>query len=387
MNGNVEFSINGLQPNSLYTLKIYAKNSKGISRHMQLKAETLRPAERLIDGNFNLDSVFASDSISGGNEGYGQLSSNSDDNNALTNEASSNLDLTSADSNSNVLNSELLAARNTRSMFGFTSGKPMLLVLLSGIVLVSLIIVALGVAVILRVKRVHGGRMNSNQSSSNGSSLGGRTSNSNSQSINETSTNTVNTSCSTGELLTNKIVSSKSQNSSPANHHQYQLSNSLMHSAALNATLGRQSQMLAKRQSIANGNNLLIHGSPQKLIAQSNGTPNQMHHPNASTGILTTALPGITDDCCCEEDYCEELRMVSSVISEQQQQQRALIAQHQLDQQQLYQSLINSGKAPAPTLIPAYGTGFGNYENTGKQFIAYGEFFGFDFLISLSFSI
>ena len=340
-----------------------------------MKAETLRPAERLIDGNFNLDSVFASDSISG-NEGYGQLSSNSDSNNALTNDGGgSNLDLTSSDSNSNVLNSELLSARNTRSMFGFTSGKPMLLVLLASIVLVSLIIVALGVAVILRVKRVHGGRMNSNQSSSNGSSLGGRTSNSNSQSINETSTNTVNTSCSTGELLASKgqIVSSKSQNSSPANHHQYQLSNSLMHSSALNATLGRQSQMLAKRQSIANGNNLLIHGSPQKLIAQS-GTPNQMHHPNASTGILTTALPGITDDCCCEEDYCEELRMVSSVITEQQQQQqRALIAQHQLDQQQLYQSLINSGKAPAPALIPAYGTGFGNYENTGKQFIAYGE--------------
>lgn len=324
--------------------------------------------------------MFASDSISG-NEGYGQLSSNSDSNNALTNDGTgSNLDLSSSDSNSNVLNSELLSARNTRSMFGFTSGKPMLLVLLASIILVSLIIVALGVAVILRVKRVHGGRMNSNQSSSNGSSLGGRTSNSNSQSINETSTNTVNTSCSTGELLASKgqIVSSKSQNSSPANHHhQYQLSNSLMHSAALNAnaTLGRQSQILAaKRQSIANGNNLLIHGSPQKLIAPGNGTPNQMHHPNASTGILTTALPGITDDCCCEEDYCEELRMVSSVITEQQQQQqRALIAQHQLDQQQLYQSLINSGKAPAPTLLPTYGTGFANYENTGKQFIAYGR--------------
>ena len=377
MNGNLEFFINGLQPNSVYSLKIYAKNSKGISRHLQLKAETLRPAERLVDGNFNLDSVFASDSISG-NEGYGQLSSNSDDN-ALTNEAGSNLDLASSDSNSNVLNSELLSARNTRSMFGLTSGKPMLLVLLSSIVLVSLIIVALGVAVILRVKRVHGGRMNSNQSSSNGSSLAGRTSNSNSQSINETSTNTVNTSCSTGELLANKgqIVSSKSQNSSPANHHhQYQLSGGLMHSAALNAnaTLGRQSQMLAKRQSIANGNNLLIHGSPQKLIAPATGTPNQIHHPNAQTGILTTALPGITDDCCCEEDYCEELRMVSSVITEQQQQQqRALIAQHQLDQQQLYQSLINSGKAPAPALIPTYGTGFGNYENTGKQFIAYGK--------------
>ena len=347
----------------MYQIKIYAKNSKGHSRHIQLKAETLRPAERLIDGSFNLDSVFASDSV-GGNEGYGQLSSNSDDTNALTNDASSNLDLT--DTGSNVLNSELLSARNTRSMFGFTSGKPMLLVLLSSITLVSLIIVALGVAVILRVKRVHG-RMNSNTSSSNGSSLGGRNSNSNSQSINETSTNTVNTSCSTGELLANKNqVISKSTHSSPANH-QYQMGNNLIHSSALNpnSTLGRQNQLL-KRQSIAN-NALLIHSSPQKLSLQSNGTSNLIS--NASTGILTTALPGITDDCCCEDDYCEELRMVSSVITEQQQ-QRALIAQHQLDQQQLYQSLINSGKAP--DLIPSYG-GFNNYENTNKQFIAYGK--------------
>lgn len=369
MNGNIEFSVNGLQPASMYQIKIYAKNSKGNSRHIQLKAETLRPAERLID-SFNLDSVFASDSISG-NEGFGQLSSNSDDTNALTNDASNNLDLTSDQTNSNVLNSELLSARNTRSMFGFTNGKPMLLVLLSSITLVSLIIVALGVAVILRVKRVHG-RMNSNSSSS----LGGRTSNSNSQSINETSTNTVNTSCSTGELLTNKsqIVSSKSQNSSPANHHQYQLTNNnLIHSSALNpnSTLSRQSQnQLLKRQSITNSNSLLIHSSPQKLL-QNNGTSNLI--PNASTGILTTALPGITDDCCCEDDYCEELRMVSSVITEQQQQQRALIAQHQLDQQQLYQSLINSGKAP--NLISSYAqTNFNNYENTNKQFITYGEF-------------
>lgn len=332
-----------------------------------MKAETLRPAERLIDGSFNLDSVFASDSISGNEGGYGQLSSNSDDNNALTNEArDSNLDLTDS-SNSNVLNSELMSARNTRSMFGFASSKPMLLVLLSGVILVSLIIVALGVAVILRVKRVH--RIASNSSSSNGSSLGGRNSNSNSQSINETSTNTINTS-STGELLTNKsqIISSKSNNSSPANH-QYQLQNSLIHSSALNpnATLNRQSNQLLKRQSIAN--TLLIHGSPQKML-QNNGTQNLI--PNASTGILTTALPTITDDCCCEEDYCEELRMVSSVITEQQQQQqRALIAQHQLDQQQLYQSLMNSNKTP--DIIPSYGNSFNNYENTNKQFIAYGK--------------
>lgn len=364
LNGNIEFMINGLQSASMYQIKIYAKNSKGSSRHVQLKAETLRPAERLIDGSFNLDSVFASDSISG-NEGFGQLSSNSDDTNALTNDASTNLDL--ADTNSNVLNSELLSARNTRSMFNFTNGKPMLLILLSSITMVSLIIVALGVAVILRVKRVH-----SNSSSSN-SSLGGRNSNSNIQSINETSTNTVNTSCSTGELLgKGKVVSNKSNQSSPSNHHQYQMTNNLIHSNALNpnSTLNRQSQnQMLKRQSLTTNNTLLIHStnSPKKLI-QTNGQTNLI--TNTSTGILTTALPGITDDCCCEDEYCEELRMVSGVITEQQQ-QRALIAQHQLDQQQLYQSLLNSGKTP--DLIPSFG-GYSNYENTGKQYIAYGKY-------------
>lgn len=48
-NNNFQFFITQLPPATQFRLKIYAQNSKGKSQEISLKAQTLRPAERLID--------------------------------------------------------------------------------------------------------------------------------------------------------------------------------------------------------------------------------------------------------------------------------------------------------------------------------------------------
>lgn len=86
-----------MSPATNFKLKIYASNSKGKSDSTWLKAQTLRPAERLIDNNSN-----------------------------------------SKDGHAGVI---------------LLRGKPMVMALLIGAAVVTLIVIALGVIAVLRVRR------------------------------------------------------------------------------------------------------------------------------------------------------------------------------------------------------------------------------------------
>jgi hypothetical protein len=98
MSNSFQLFVPNLTPATNFKLKLFASNSKGKSDQIVLKAQTLRPAERLVDAN-----------SSGSSDG----------------------------SNANLL----------------FRGKPMVMALLIGAGVVTLIVIALGVIAVVRVRR------------------------------------------------------------------------------------------------------------------------------------------------------------------------------------------------------------------------------------------
>ncbi|RWS13262.1 uncharacterized protein B4U79_07967 [Dinothrombium tinctorium] len=100
-NNNMQFLVTNLQAATHFKIRIYSQNARGKSDETWLKAQTLRPAERLIDNNTS------------GNNASGL----------------------------NTVNVALLR------------GKPMLIALLIGVAVVTVIVLALGIIAVLRVRR------------------------------------------------------------------------------------------------------------------------------------------------------------------------------------------------------------------------------------------
>ncbi|XP_054169147.1 hemicentin-1-like [Oppia nitens] len=112
-----------LTPATSFQLKLFAINSKGKSDQIWLRAQTLRPAERLVD----------------------------------------------ADSNTNNNNNELL---NTGQTF---KTKPMLMALLIGAAVVTVIVISLGIIAVVRVRRSSSANVITNESTQPNSRLQDRT--------------------------------------------------------------------------------------------------------------------------------------------------------------------------------------------------------------------